>query len=498
MAKARGCVFADEDGCSFRQPGARGLADVLISNGRDVVPTDADGRWALPVADGDSAFVITPSGWSAPPGPHGLPRFSYLHRPAGSPAHLRYAGVAPTGALPESIDFALWRESEADAFEAILVSDTQPENATELGYLRDDILVGMIGSDAAFVINHGDVVADDLSLYPRYLELLRATGLTWHHCAGNHDLNFDVASPLQGRETWKRTFGPPHYAFQHGQATFIVLDNVQYSGRAPHVPDGGRYAGRIGAIQLAFVRNLLAHVPREHLVVVSMHIPLVAHQGDGAPGDHTADHRALLALLSDRPHTLSLSGHMLTTEHHYLGSEAGFMGARPHHHHVLTAACGSWWCGPRDGRGIPSADSVDGTPNGFHILSVDGNSYTTRFVPAAGKGGAQLRISIVHDGGGCRIIANVFDGGPRSAVACEIPGVMAAAPMQRLSGHDPFLEQVLAREDAIRKPWVAPTESTHLWCAYVERVPSGVHRVTVRVRDEYGRAHVGHAMIESA
>jgi hypothetical protein len=497
LAVARGSVFADEDGSGVRRPGSRGLPDVLVSNGRDVVRTDAEGRWALPVPEGDSVFVIKPAGWSTPVNAHGLPRFFHLHHPAGSAQHLRYAGLAPTGALPASIDFALRREGDADAFEAILVSDTQPENEMELGYLRDDILVGMIGSGAAFVINHGDVVADDLSLYPRYLELLRATGLTWHHCAGNHDLNFDVASPLQGRETWKRTFGPPHYAFQHGQATFIVLDNVHYSGRGPQAPDGGRYAGRIGVAQLKFVRNLLAQVPREHLIVVSMHIPLVAKQGDTAPGDHTADRRALLALLSERPHTLSLSGHMHTTEHHYLGADMGFAGVEPHHHHVLTAACGSWWCGPRDRRGIPSADSVDGTPNGFHILSVEGNRYTTRFMPATGKGDAQLRISVVRGGTGCRIVANVFDGGPRTTVTCEIAGILGAEPMQRLDGRDPFLQQVFNRADAVRKPWVAPVESTHVWGADLVHLPATARRVTVRARDEYGRAHVAYTVLDT-
>jgi hypothetical protein len=307
LAIARGTVFEDGSGTGLGRPGDRGLPGILVSNGRDVVRTDRDGRWSLPVAEGDSVFVIKPSGWSTPLGAVGLPSFSYLHQPGGSPAHLRYGGVARTGALPISLDFPLIRQEESAAFEAILVSDTQPENETELAYLRDDILVGMIGSGAAFAINHGDVVADDLSLYPRYLELLRATGLTWHHCPGNHDLNLDAASDAQARDTWKRTFGPPHYAFQHGQAIFIVLDNIRYSGRGPRAPEGGRYAGRIGPTQLQFVRNLLAHVPADHLIVVSMHIPLVANQGDIAPGDHTVDRRALLELLSQRPHTLSLS-----------------------------------------------------------------------------------------------------------------------------------------------------------------------------------------------
>ena len=46
------------------------------------------------------------------------------------------------------------------------------------------------------------------------------------------------------------------------------------------------------------------------------------------PADTTADTRALLALLADRPHTVSFAGHLHATEHHYLGEEAGFRGPR--------------------------------------------------------------------------------------------------------------------------------------------------------------------------
>ena len=47
-----------------------------------------------------------------------------------------------------------------------------------------------------------------------------------------------------------------------------------------------------------------------------------------------------------------------------------------------------------DHRGVACADSRDGTPNGFHILSVDGLTYTTRFIPAKEPNGRQVRLSI--------------------------------------------------------------------------------------------------------
>ena len=57
----------------------------------------------------------------------------------------RHAGLAPTGPMPASIDFALWPQPEASQFEALLLADTQPENGAELAYLRDDIIVRNAG-----------------------------------------------------------------------------------------------------------------------------------------------------------------------------------------------------------------------------------------------------------------------------------------------------------------------------------------------------------------
>src|SRR5262249_1478758 len=173
----------------------------------------------------------------------------------------------------------------------------------------------------------------------------------------------------------------------------ILLDNVHYFGDDPEEPRSGAYCGRIGERQLQFVRNVLAHVPREHLVVLSMHVPLLTYQDRSKTQDNTADPASFLRLLATRPHTVSFSGQMHATEHHYL-SEDATADNHGHHHQVLAAASGGWWGGPHDGRGIPSADSPDGSPNGYHILAVEDVRYTTRFVPATGKTSRQLRTVV--------------------------------------------------------------------------------------------------------
>src|SRR5882762_2162331 len=89
-AIATGFVFEDRNRSGRRGPGDRGIARVLVSNGRDVVRTDAEGRWRLPVSDGDSLFVIKPPHWGTRLGPGGVPQFSRLHQPKGSPNDIAY------------------------------------------------------------------------------------------------------------------------------------------------------------------------------------------------------------------------------------------------------------------------------------------------------------------------------------------------------------------------------------------------------------------------
>ncbi len=159
---ARGTVY-DADS----QP-RRGIAGVMVSNGQEVVQTDADGGWSLPVRAGKSVFVIKPPGWALPvDAATNLPHFAYVYAPDGSPdLGFRFAGLAPTGKLPASIDFALHRQAEQPRFEAILFTDPQPESLAEVGYIRDDVVAIVEQRGAAFGITHGDLMFDDLSVLP--------------------------------------------------------------------------------------------------------------------------------------------------------------------------------------------------------------------------------------------------------------------------------------------------------------------------------------------
>ena len=297
--------------------------------------------------------------------------------------------------MPASIDFALKPQDEPNAFEVVLFTDPQPEDDVEVSFIRDDVIEALRDTPAKFGLTAGDVMFDDLSLYERYNRIVGTVGLPWWNIGGNHDLNFEAPDRTLSRETFKRVYGPNYHAFFYARTLFLMLDDVDYLGHDPAKPKGaGKYEGRIDARQLEFVRQLLSHTSPETLIVVVMHIPITNALDPQEPYDSLTNRDALFALFEGRKYTVSFAGHTHTTEHHYFGSDRGWQGEGEHHHHILTAVSGSWWSGPYDHRGVAVADSRDGTPNGFHILSVEGLAYKTRFVAAKEPGFRQMRLSV--------------------------------------------------------------------------------------------------------
>src|SRR5580658_9952077 len=87
-AQVSGIVFEDKDGSGVSASNP-GLAGVLVSNGRDIAVTGPDGRYALPLREEATIFVIKPAGFTPPIEPlTNLPRFYRHHQPKGSPAQL--------------------------------------------------------------------------------------------------------------------------------------------------------------------------------------------------------------------------------------------------------------------------------------------------------------------------------------------------------------------------------------------------------------------------
>ena len=519
---ASGRVFLDSNKNGLLNAGERGIAGVRVSNGLDVVTTNDEGRYTLPIDEQSIIFITKPRDYAIPVNAHMLPQFYYIHQPAGSPAGMRYEGIAPTGPLPEQIDFPLIERQESAQFEAILFADPQPQTQRELDYIRDDVVAELIDTQAAFGITLGDILYDDLSMFPRYNALIAQIGIPWYNVPGNHELNFEADSDEYSLETFKKFFGPPYYAFEYADALFVVLDNIDYQGNGKADPGdvrgNGGYEARISKRQLRWLEKELEFVDKDRLVFVATHAPL----GNEVTSSATDNRRGLFQLLSGRPNLYSVAGHTHTNNHLYFGEEDGFDGPGTFHHHVLATVSGSWWSGPFDERGIAISDQRDGTPNGYHILEVDSTDLVVRYKGAGKPADQQMRIrfDVTHhqlEANGMRdfragqlldgrmsqdelaaasIMVNLFDGGPKSQVSYRVnDGVYR--PLERNLRKDPYMLEQFVRHASDKKSFVQATVSTHLFEADLDAdLPPGVHTVTVRAADEFGRIHHGHAILE--
>jgi hypothetical protein len=497
---ASGSVFLDEDGDGRRDAGEPGIANVAVSNGRDIARTDRDGFYQLPVSDDTIVFVVQPRHHRVPVDGNGLPRFYYIHKPAGSPGNLRFPGVAPTGPLPRQIDFALLPSSVDERFQVLLLGDPQPSTLEDVEHFARDIVADLVGAPAAFAIALGDLVYDDLSLFEPLVRTLGRIGTPWWPVIGNHDINFLARDDAHSDESFERIFGPTTYAFQVGRVHFVVLDSDVYQGwiQADDMPGG--YAEAFGDDELVFLERYLALVPRDELVVVTLHVPLATPEGRRSAGSER-----LLALLGGHPHTLSLSAHSHRQFQLFLGNEHGFQRDPPHHHLNVGATSGSWWLGRDDEVGIPHATMRDGTPNGYWVAHFDAAAYRLEFRAARRPADHQMNVVAPHrvaagGTGDVEVVANVFAGSDRTQVEMQVDD-SGWLPMRHTPRRDPLYVALLARERLAppenRRPLKGPGISTHIWVGTLPPdLAPGSHVVTVRATDPYAGVLTGRHIVD--
>ncbi len=485
-----GTVYEDRDGNGKRDGDERGIAGVKVSNGRELAITDPKGRYALPLREGSTLFVIKPPGFATAKGENGLPHFWYHLFPHGSPT-LRYGGIAATTPL-DAYDFGLRRQRVAKGdLKTLVFGDPQPKSRTDVGYYERDIVQPLAGRhDAQLGLSLGDIVNDDLSLYADMNRVTATLGVPWLHVPGNHDLDFDAVRDEDGLLGFRNVFGPDTYAWEEPQASFIVMDDVVHQpGKKPS------YVGGIREEQFAFLQAYLATLPKDRRVVISVHIPFF----EPVPGVETfrrADRERLFALLQDRTQVLLLSAHTHNQRHYHHDASTGWHGAKPLHEYNAGATCGAFWSGVKDGQGIPDTTMSDGTPNGYAWLAFKSDgAYSLRYQVARGAKDEAIGLhapKVLRRGAwpAFGVYANVYMGDADSRVEYRIDNG-DWKPMKRVEQPDPRLVAQNVADDQSsslrgydRSPEADP--STHLWRGTLPTdLAPGTHRIEVRAVDRW-------------
>ncbi len=489
---ARGTVFLDLDGDGKFGPVDQAAAGIKVSNGTEIASTDVNGRYELPLPEDAVLFVIKPTGFRTALNDQNLPKFFYIHKPNGSP-QLKFPGSSPTGPLPQSIDFPLYQQSEPDEFRVILFGDPQPRNNVEVDYISHDVISELIGNPtkSAFGVSLGDLAFDNLDTFETLNQTVALIGIPWYNVIGNHDINYDSPDRKHINETYERVYGPSYYSYDYGQVHFVVLDNIDWEEPTEKIPQRHFIAG-FGAEQLEFLKNDLARIPASQMVVLMMHIPIISAH----------DKLELFKLIETRPLCISIAGHTHDHQHLFLGPAEGFNGREPHHHIVNVTVSGSWWSGLKDDRGIPHTMMADGGPNGYSIMTFDGEQYRLDYKAAGRPASEQMRIHLVSEiavgqTGESEVSVNVYNGSAKSSVEMAINDAADWVPLTKKVALDPSLVELFEYEQKLSPPiepkMSQPKGSSHLWFGKLPPdLPPGTHLLRVRTTDMHGRTFHGH------
>ena len=394
----------------------QGLIDVGVSDGRSVVRTKTDGTFEI-ISDSrqDFVHVTVPGGFQINKNETGTANF--------------YARITPDSAGEATAEFDLMPvENRSDEHAFLVFADTQTQNEFEMGLMHKQTVpdaiktVQRFNNAQSFGVGCGDIMFDDLTLYPEYERAVSDIGIPFFQVVGNHDLDFDAVTDEGSTETFCKHFGPRYYSFNRGQVHYIVLDDVFYHSQG--------YFGYLDDIQLDWLAQDLSFVEPGRPVVVFAHIPGLStrfqRRGETQAniGQSITNRQRLYQLLEPFQAHL-ISGHTHENEHVF---EGGI------HEHIHGAVCGAWWSGPI---------CYDGTPNGYGVYEVAGEQVTWRYKSTGYDPDYQMRVypKGTDPTAPNEIVANIWDADPEWDIRWFEDGIQKGQMSRRL-GQDPLSKEL--------------------------------------------------------
>lgn len=333
------------------------IPGVVVTDGYGCVETDANGVYQMTrYKKARFVYYSTPSGYAVNTSADNYPLF--------------YAEIVHKN-IADRHDFTLapLSASEAD-FTLVCIADPQCKTTDEISrYVNEtipDIEATVEGyksrGKAVYGITLGDIVFDTPDLWSNMKESMASRNLPVFQTIGNHDHLQTETSDDNAAANFEAQFGPRNYSFNRGDAHIVSMDNVLYEGNK-------KYKGGITDKQLEWLRQDLSHVAKDKLVIFCAHIPF--RGGTSTTDESHANYAGVLDLLSEFAEAHLMIGHT-----HYNQKYIHKRNGKTILEHVHGAACGAWWT---------SNLCADGTPNGYGVYEVTGNTVANHYYKSTNK-----------------------------------------------------------------------------------------------------------------
>ena len=207
----------------------------------------------------------------------------------------------------------------------------------------------------------GDLVQNDPSLFPNYVQGLSKTGFMTYNVIGNHDHDYNAKDDDSGGLLFERYFGPRNYSFTIGKIHFVVVDNLINKINEP--------SGLLGDFDIGlneeawtWLQGDLALVPESTTIFFCAHAPMFMGR-NGTDLTTSRVHGEDCARLLGRYRKVhTWFGHTHKTFNYVYPSTGMNPGMEVH---VLARSTGQSYTNEYLNNG--------GTPRGFTIVTVDGD-----------------------------------------------------------------------------------------------------------------------------
>ncbi|MCQ2141573.1 MAG: calcineurin-like phosphoesterase family protein [Bacteroidales bacterium] len=354
-------VVTDTDG--HRLPG------IMITDGYGVYTTDENGEYFF-TRHPSAAYVY-----------YSIPAEYEVPMRQGHPCFYKKLSD-----VDMSYDFILkpLKGGKEKAFNLFFVADPQMQNIHHVDRFRTEGVpdwkaYGKKMKDNCYGITLGDIGYTEKGRNTNYLlpiirEEMSAekTGMPTFQTVGNHDFEFAMGglnefSPtvtIRRDRMFEAIFGPIDYSWNRGDAHIISMNNVQFD----NLENAGKYTGGFTDEQLEWLRQDLALVPKDKIVIFCAHIPLWNKKSASL-------HKAI-EMLGGFAESYIFTGHTHTNFKHVCENGVKEI--------TVGAMSGCWWW---------SRNCADGAPNGYLVCHITGNHLDSHLYKSLGyKENVQMRI----------------------------------------------------------------------------------------------------------
>ena len=245
------------------------IADVVVSDGYEVVKTDKDGLYQMASQKKNPyVFVSIPSGYSVI-SDGVLPLFYvYLTKPA---------------VTPERADFELFREEGQKNHTMLFFGDIHLANRTNdrkqfAEFVSDVNSYLSTASGPVYAMTLGDMTWDQYwysnsYAFAQYLaDVNGIKGLSIFHTIGNHDHDMNAKGDWFTVVKYKKELCPNYYSFNVGNVHYISVDNILCTNASASTfdPDVRSYSAQVAPEVLDWLKKDLSFVDKStHIVETS-------------------------------------------------------------------------------------------------------------------------------------------------------------------------------------------------------------------------------------